>query len=314
MVTTLLIEESEVDLSFFKPSYEEAFDKSFTYANIEKLMCSPLFNHVVKRLKEREASLQNRSRTAQLWLKYIDCINVVKLFIYAERTSDWEMHLSALSKMLNVFAGTGHFNYSKCARLYFQDMMALPQTYPSLHTEINVNHSIKRSEKHWSGIWVDLGVEQTLNRDAKSPGGFMKGRGMHESARQLFTLTLNDCALVKSALRELCGTAIKTETHVEMGSSRRNRDYGDTMVFYNALSTRNPFSVISPHLHNIFTGVVSITGKDQVNCEKVEEIGAAIQENFDERCYSNCTLKQSSTINVMSSLVAAKTSIKNIVK
>ena len=48
----------------------------------------------------------------------MDYINVAKEFIYAERTSNWDMHPKFLSKMLNLFAATGHISYAKSAQLY----------------------------------------------------------------------------------------------------------------------------------------------------------------------------------------------------
>ena len=60
----------------------------------------------------------------------MDYINVAKEFIYAERTSNWDIHLNVLSKMLNLFAATGHIKYAKSARLYLQQMNKLPETHP----------------------------------------------------------------------------------------------------------------------------------------------------------------------------------------
>ena len=59
------------------------------------------------KLKELIDSLMNdlrsKSRTAKLWLAHIDCINTLKLFIFAERTGDWNTHLVAVGRMLNKF-------------------------------------------------------------------------------------------------------------------------------------------------------------------------------------------------------------------
>ena len=55
--------------------------------------------------------LRGRSRTTKLWLAFIEYIDALKLFIRAERTRDWNLHLVAVRKMPNLFAATGHFNY-----------------------------------------------------------------------------------------------------------------------------------------------------------------------------------------------------------
>ena len=60
------------------------------------------------------------SRTAKWWLTYIDYIDTLKLFIRAERVGNWNMHIIAVGRMLNLFAATGYFNYAKSARMHLQ--------------------------------------------------------------------------------------------------------------------------------------------------------------------------------------------------
>ena len=73
----------------------------------------------------------------------MDYINVAKEFVYAERTSNWDIHLNVSSKMLNLFAATGHINYTKSARLYSQQMNKLPETHLWLYNEfVNRNYTV----------------------------------------------------------------------------------------------------------------------------------------------------------------------------
>ena len=60
-------------------------------------------------------NLIKSSRNAKLWLLYIYYVDVVKMFILAERTGYWNLHVVAISKMLNLFAATGYINYDKSA-------------------------------------------------------------------------------------------------------------------------------------------------------------------------------------------------------
>ena len=107
-------------------------------------------------------------RTAKLWLLYIKCIQTVKMFLFAERTGNWTLHLEAVSKMLNIFAATGHGNYAKCAYYYLQKMQELPDTHPWLHQQfIDGQHAVQRYDKNWTSVWTDLIIEQTLMRAIK---------------------------------------------------------------------------------------------------------------------------------------------------
>ena len=65
-------------------------------------------------------------------MNYID---VLKLFIAAERTGNWHLYVHAVQGMLNVFAVTGYSNYAKSARLYVQQMQALPSTHSGLYEQ-----------------------------------------------------------------------------------------------------------------------------------------------------------------------------------
>ena len=74
--------------------------------------------------------------------------------------------------MLKLFASSGHFNHAKSARLYVQQMKYLFESHPWLHQQfISGNHAVRRSAYHWSGLWSDLTIEQTMMRSIKTQGG-----------------------------------------------------------------------------------------------------------------------------------------------
>ena len=43
-------------------------------------------------------------------MQYLSYINVIKMFIQAERIGNWKEHLAATDKMLNLYTAIGHFN------------------------------------------------------------------------------------------------------------------------------------------------------------------------------------------------------------
>ena len=87
------------------------------------------------------------SRTARLWVQYMEYVKVIKVFIFAEGIGDWEIHLDATRKMLNLFAATGHYHYAKCGSMYLQQMLELPSNYPTIYKSFKENgyHTIRRS-------------------------------------------------------------------------------------------------------------------------------------------------------------------------
>ena len=88
----------------------------------------------------------------------------LKLFIRAERTGDWNLHLISVGKMINLFAATGHINYAKSSRRYLQLMYQLPTDHPWLyHCFIEQGfHAVRLSSRYWAGLWTDLIIEQVM--------------------------------------------------------------------------------------------------------------------------------------------------------
>jgi len=86
------------------------------------------------------------------------------LFIRAERSGNWSLHLVVVARMLNLFAATGHINYTKSARLDLQLMLEQPKKFPWLHEVFSTQgfHVVQYSSKYWAGLRTDLVTEQVL--------------------------------------------------------------------------------------------------------------------------------------------------------
>jgi len=69
----------------------------------------------IKCILQEHRELQNEDRTALLWLQYMDMVDILRLFIKAKRTSNWRLHLRALSEMLPYLAPAGHNLCTKSA-------------------------------------------------------------------------------------------------------------------------------------------------------------------------------------------------------
>jgi len=107
-------------------------------------------------------------------LNDIKHIETLKLFIRAERSGNWSLHLVAVTRMLNLFAATGHINCAKSAHLYVPAVNAgTAKRLPQLH-EMFINqgfHAVRRSSRYWAGLWTDLVIKQVMMRSIKVEGG-----------------------------------------------------------------------------------------------------------------------------------------------
>ena len=50
-----------------------------------------ILQRVCSQIKQKKNSLSAASETAKLWIQYTECIEVIKLFITAERVGDWHL-------------------------------------------------------------------------------------------------------------------------------------------------------------------------------------------------------------------------------
>ena len=211
---------------------------------------SDKFTTIIRNLKDK---LGKDSRTAKLWIQYLDYIQVVKNFIRGERTGNWSLHLQSVSKMLNLFAATGHIHNAKCALLYLQQMLALEIQYPWVHAKFQEGyHTVRRSSRYWAGLWTDLIIEQVLMRSIKSRGGLTRGSGVHESARTVWINTAHRCSTIHEALSKLTNTVHRTsEQHAEIGASRQKRDNKDLETVMEWFKENSPFDVSHQELWSL---------------------------------------------------------------
>ena len=182
-----------------------------------------------KCITKHKAHLSTQSCTAKLWILYLYYIGVIKDFITCERTGDWEGHLTAVGKLLKLFAASGHINYAKSGRLYLRMMRDLPDKHPWLYQKFaEGHHAIRRSVRYWAGLRTDLCIEQILMRSTKARGGLTRGRGMTESVRHQWVYAMHHCAAVHEAMTSLTNRRhVSSAQHVELGKARCKRDLMD---------------------------------------------------------------------------------------
>ena len=64
---------------------------------------------------------------------------------------------------------------------------------------------------------------------------------------------------------------VKTyDQHVDVTEARRKQDSIDYESLKAWLKERNPFEFVDANLHSLSSGLISVAGKDQVNCDNAE--------------------------------------------
>ena len=127
-------------------------------------------------IDQTKSSLMSKSRTARLWLQYMDCVETGRNFIRVARTGNWDLQLGSINKMLDLFAATGYLIYTKSARIYLQLMLGLPSNHPWLHEKfLQGLFVVRQSNRYWADLWPDLFIEQVMMKSIKSRGGLTQG-------------------------------------------------------------------------------------------------------------------------------------------
>ena len=93
--------------------------------DLKLLLESDCVGRIHNSLTLKRDELARASKTSKLWINYQHVLGIARALVAADRMGSWEMHLSAVSARLPVFAAAGHPSYLKSARLYLQKMYAL---------------------------------------------------------------------------------------------------------------------------------------------------------------------------------------------
>jgi hypothetical protein len=245
-------------LTNLKELYNNVCNENVCLTDCEQLQCESLLKteDLLNKLKIEMAS---DSRTARLWLQYMHYVHIIKLFITAERTGNWCLHLDAVHSMLNLFAAAGHSNYAKSGRLYLQTMRSLPKWLSDQFAQ--GLHSVRLSDKLWAGLSTDYVIETQLMRSLKSRGGLTRGSGMTETVRTVYVHTMTESANVSLALSQFSGLHDNVSDHAENGASRRKRDWSDLQKLLKLFQLNSPFRISDgDRLVSLSSGVVAVSG------------------------------------------------------
>jgi hypothetical protein len=240
-------------------------------------------------------------------------ISLLKLLIRAERMSDWHLHIFSISQMINLFAATGHNNYTRCARLYVE-MLDLPTNNPWLYEQlVNGGHVARRSNKFWAGLSTDLTIEQSMMKALKGRGGLTRGRGVTESVRTTWVSTVHKSAAIHSALAELTDLQYIHEDmqHPELGKTRAKRDFNDLNKILEFLEMNNPFETSNSRLRSLVSGIAA-SDSDNINCDTAEDIGCQIVQKMDGVNFKDVVLKRAWQTRTLARVTTSVTGGKKV--
>lgn len=271
------------------------------------------FQNIKVKFMETLRNFSGKSETAKLWIQYVQMVSLLKMFIEAEKSGNWQLHLDTVQKMLPFFHASGHFLYAKSAHLYLQDMYNLKERMDEAEYEqfVNGGFTIRRTDKFWSGIWSDMTIEQFLMKAFKDIGGPTRGRGMTDSVISKWLMSTPALIDLLDALAEFCNVFLATtEQHVDARATRIARDIGDIGKILQWLADHNPFPE-TEGLISLSTGV-KCSKNDNINCHEALEVGLRcmgemmkVGSDGIQKCFGTLKYKRRDKVIPLKALVSS---------
>lgn len=116
---------SQVNLEEDERLFLVQFYSEVNRENFAKFTTDEKFLNIKEKFTKFTVDLKQRSPTARYWVQYFFMVELIKNFVQAERTANWDMHLQTLYEMLPFYHASGHNNYAKSVHLYLQEMSDL---------------------------------------------------------------------------------------------------------------------------------------------------------------------------------------------
>ena len=189
-----------------------------------------------------------------LWKLYLRLTHILRLFVFAERTGKFILHLHCMELFIPVFHAAGHFAYAKCTSRYLQQMKSLTEKIPEndYHLFSGCGYfTIRRKDNYFSGIFGNIVIEQDLMRLFKSSGGMTRGLGINDSTISTFVNAMPHC----SFLEDFTGVMkSSSEQHIYLCPSTMAHGTKDKMSFFKWFKAHSPllYSLVC-----LSTGVVA---------------------------------------------------------
>ena len=199
------------------------------------------------------------------------------------KENDLDLHIAALYALCPMFFAYDHCNYARYVPCYLMTLMNLSETHPGCRELLQKNGlSVSRSSVPLSRNPVDITIEQTINRHAKSQGGII-GFSRNYAAYYRWCMTRHLRAqYVEAILQRTEMSNDEVSVHKDLRTSQIQNSEQDFKRVIAAISGfTNPFcSDVNPNeLYCLSSGVPA---KPDVADDllKAPEIGRNAMENF----------------------------------
>jgi len=232
----------------------------------------------------RELAKGTFGATAKFWFGYMQSVWHLLRFIRAVKENDLDMYMDAMLHMTGLLFSTNHHNYARYLPLYCQQLHCLPETHPGAVEMLRDNgFTVSRSPVPACRNSVDITIEQTINRSAKTSGGIV-GFSRKPSAYTRWCLTRHTRGSYAEATFARIGISTNSsDIHKSLQATEiRNSDESIRKLVDTFQKFMDPFSIASDQHDNIYSISSGMPASDKVaeDLSRYIEVGADAAADF----------------------------------
>ena len=267
------------------------------------------------------SSTSNSYTLKQLWMRFLDMIELLLNTIYSVRSGNWELLLECIREIIPFAFAYDNINCARYLTGMLGEMLKLPANFPEIYEEfMKGNFAAQLIEANsFSRSETDKVIEMTLNKDTKNAGG-STGFSTNLNAVKRWEINAAYRANLRTCFHKHLNYQPQNCKHPDLNPSRILKDEADVQGILSTIS--NTF--IDPlNLHplvSISTGIVA-TEKvvhDLNNAKKigqlamVEFIRSRLQENSFKSFFDPITKQKLATFATMSKIKTCEVNNKLI--
>jgi len=243
-----------------KPKLEiaglEELSTELSYHKVGEFVTKHEFTSFMKLYNEFLAQVRNGKlgKTAPFWLQYVDCVWQLLRFHRAVKENNLEEYMSSMRSLCSLLFSSDHLNYARYLPLYYYQLTMLLSTHPGAQELLSSKgFSVSRSNVPACRNALDLTIEQTINRSAKSKGGII-GFSRKPAAYYRWCITRHTRATYLQATLERAGMASHCDdVHKSTGTTEiKPGEVGVRKVLEAFDQFQNPFDMDSDRCDSLF--------------------------------------------------------------
>lgn len=226
-------------------------------------------------------------KTAKFWIQYVEFLQLYHNFSRSVRNGDFDLYVSCLPRIANMFFALNHSNYSRWTVRYYDNLLKLETTHPEVYSDFKKGwFAVRRTRKSFSSTPIDLALEQTINADAASQRRGISYMTNSISARQRWAEShFLRTTIVSKVLDEL-GMAKKEDISKDLRNAQMINDNLNVRRVLSAIQdTMNPFHPDTEKecLYNLSTGKAASKGTENFLLN-IDKIGEVERQKFTDEC------------------------------